>query len=380
MNVVNFLNISSERTGFKREVFFDSKVPTDLDNLLFVPIFCDFKYSFLFSSILFDHYKNKVKSSKYIIACSYPGFAHLFKHADEFWSLSDFKFLKNIYENSYEFENKSKTYLELLRNFNENYRNVINSNIFNSYYENGFKDKFWKDFKDLILDFPMIPSSAILGKDTLRLINENSGYKIFIFPSIYLNSWSSGRSSKIQAKKEFYIELIKYLKNENIFPVVWNSPMGFDLTNEFTNQIDCIFINEYDISKVLSSMRLTGCVLDLFNGVSWFAKLARTPSLIFDERTRYFNTKENELHNFTKIETPNKINYYFANSIANGDISSWKDDIFINIKNNIMNFVPFLDRDSWNTTTEFNKHVLVNEVRKIKNKKFGTRFIKIPKE
>jgi hypothetical protein len=110
------------------------------------------------------------------------------------------------------------------------------------------------------------------------------------------------------------------------------------------------------------------------------AKLSRTPSLIFDERTRYFNTKENELHNFTSIETPNKIHFYFTNSIVNGNLSSWKKDIFVNIKNNLMDFLPFLDRDTWNTTSEFTKKVIISDVRKIKNKKFGTRFIKIPKE
>jgi|688.fasta_scaffold00614_71 hypothetical protein len=380
MNTINFLNVSSERIGFKREVFFDSKVPTDLDNLLFIPIFCDFKHSFIFSSILFDHYKNKTKNSKYIIVCSYPGFSHLFKEADEYWSLSDFKFFKNIYENSNEFENKSKTYLELLRSFNENYRNVINSSTFNLYYKNGFKEKFWKEYEDIILNFPMIPSSAILGKDTLRSINENSGYKVFLHPSIYLNSWADGRNIKVRSNKDFYIELIKYLKSENIFPVIWNHPTGFDLTNEFTNKTDCIFVNEYDISKVLSSIRLTGCTLDLFNDLSWLSKLSRTPSLIFDERTRYFNTKENELYNYTAIETPNKIQFYFTNSIVNGNLSSWKNDIFVNIKNNLMNFLPYLDRDTWNTTSEFNKKVIIEDVRKIKNKKFGTRFIKIPKE
>lgn len=380
MNIINFLNDSAERIGFKREVFIDSKVPTDLNDFLFIPIFCDFKHSFIFSSMLLDHYINKVKNSKYTIVCSYPGFSTLFKNSNEYWSLSDFKFYKTLYENAIDFDNKSKIYTDLLRGFNENYRNVVNSNIFNNYYNIGFKESFWKDFKDLIINFPMIPSSAILGKDMLRFVNENSGYKVFIFPSTHINSWNSGKCIKNQVKKEFYIELIKYLKKENVFPVVWNHALGFDLTNEFTNQVDCVFINEYDMSKVLSAMRLTGCVLDLFNNISWLSKLSRTPSLVFDERTRYFNTKDNELYDFTKIETPSKIHFYFSNSISNGDVNSWNKDIFVNIKNNLLDFIPYLDRDSWTTTTEFNKHVFVDTVRKNKNKKLGTRFVKIPKE
>jgi hypothetical protein len=376
LNTIDFLNNSSEKLGFKREVFLDSNVPTDLNDLLFIPIFCDFKYSFVFSSILLNQYKNKIKNSKYIITCSYPGFSQLFKPADEYWSFCDFKHFKNIYEGSCEFENKSKLYTNLIRSFNENYREVVNSNVFNLYYNNGFKEKFWKDFGELCLNFPMVPSSATLGKETLRLINENSGYKIFILPSFYLNSWNSGRNTKVQAQKSFYIELIKYLKKENVYPVVWNHPTGYDLTSEFSDHSDCLFINEYDISKVLSAMRLTGCVLDLFNGSSWLSKIARTPALVFDERSRYFNTKENELNDFATIETPNKICFNFVSSITNGSIKYWENDIFTTIKNNLLNFVPFLDRDSWTTTAELSRPASISHLRKIKNKKLGTRFIK----
>lgn len=378
MNTIDFLNNSSEKVGFKREVFLDSNVPTDLDNLLFLPIFCDFKYSFIFSSILLNQYKNKTKNSKYLIVCSYPGFSKFFKEADEYWSLYDFKYFKNLYENSFEFENKSKLYIDILRNFNEHYRNVNNSIIFNDYYINGFKEKFWKEYEPTI-SFPMIPSSAVLGKEFLKLMGENSGYKVFLLPSIYLNSWSEGRNKKVQAQKSFYIDLIKYLKQQNIFPIIWNHPLAYDITNDISNK-DCIIINDTDLSKVLSAIRATGCVLDLFNGSSWLAKLARTPCLKFDERTRYFNTKENELSDFTYIETPTKLILGFMNSIIYGNNKSWENDIFINIKNNIFDFISLLDRDSWTTTSELTRKVNLLNVNNKKTKKFGTRFIKISKE
>ena len=57
------------------------------------------------------------------------------------------------------------------------------------------------------------------------------------------------------------------------------------------NWIDrCVFVEEHDILQVLDSfMRATGCVLDVFNGLSRLALLARCPYLCIDERSRYNN-------------------------------------------------------------------------------------------
>ena len=379
-SVVDFLNRTSNKLGFKREVYNDADVPTDLDNLIIVPVFADFKYSFLLSTLLLDGFKNKIKGSKYLISCSYPGFSHLFKKSNEFWSFTDFQYFKNVFENSNSFENTSMFQTNITRSLNENFRNVVNSDEFGDYYKNGFKDNFWKQYSELNSYYPMVPSSAVLAKDFLRLINEHSGYKVFIFPSLYLNSWNSGRVAKLNSKREFYVELINYLKNENIFPVIWNHQLGFDLTEDFKDGTDCLFLNEYDMSKVLSAMRLTGCVLDLFSGVYWLANLARTPCIVYDERNKYFNTKEYELFDISKMETPSKLVFSFVNSIVNGNKDSWHNDMFKSIKNDIINFVPFLDRDTWTTTSEFNKTTSINSIRKIHNRKFGTRFIKISKE
>jgi len=379
-SVIDFLNRTSNKIGFKREVYNDADVPTDLDNLIIVPVFSDFKHSYVLSTLLLDGFKNKIKGSKYLITCSYPGFSHLFKKSNEFWSFTDFQYFKNIFENSNGFENTSSFQTNTIRSLNENFRNLVDSSIFCDYYNNGFKNSFWKQYSELNLYYPMVPSSAVLGKDFLRLTNENSGYKVFIFPSLYLNSWNSGRVIRIPAQKEFYVELIKYLKNENIFPVIWNHPLGFDLTEDFKDGTDCLFLNEYDMSKVSSAMRLTGCVLDLFSGVSWLANLARTPCVVFDERNKYFNTKEYELADISRTETPSKISFSFVNSVASGNKDSWNNDIFKNIKNEITDFIPFLDRDAWATTSEFDKISSIHSIRKIHNRKFGTRFIKIPKE
>ena len=377
--VIDFLNRTSEKIGFKRERFDDANTPTDLDDLLLIPFFTDFKYSHILSSFILKNYLNKFKSSKYVIACSYPGFSQLFPYVDEFWTLSDFANFKKLYENSEGFHNKSTNFNNILRSLNENFRNVLPPETFDQFYYNGFKDDFYKNFgKSFNVFYPMVPSSAVLGKDFLRVINQSSGYKIFIHPAIYIDSWKNGRCEKISVNKEFYVELIKFLRENNFFPVVWNYNLSYNLTEDFKNGEDCLFLNEYDIFKVLSAIRTTGCVLDVFNGISRLAKVARVPSLVMEERSKYFYTKEYELDDFTRNnKTPNLFVYTFMSSLVSGSKSYWKNEIFLYIKNNLLNLVPYSDRESWPTTEEIEINANVSQIREPKNKRLGTRFVKI---
>ena len=377
--VIDFLNRTSEKIGFKREKFDDSNTPTDLDDLLVVPFFNDFKYSHILSSFVLKNYLNKLKSSKYVIACSYPGFSQLFPYVDEFWSLSDFANFKKLYENSDGFQNKSTNFNNILRNLNENFRNVLNPQTFDQFYSNGFTDDYYKSFgKSFNVFYPMVPSSAVLGKEFLKVINQSPGYKIFIHPATYIDSWKNGKCYKVNVNKEFYIELIKFLRENNFFPVVWNNNLSFNLTEDLKNGEDCLFLNEYDLFKVLSAIRTTGCVLDIFNGISRLAKAARVPSLVIEERSKYFHTKEYELDDFTRNDKiPNLFVYTFMSSIISGTKNYWKNEMFLYIKNNLLDLVPYLDRESWPTTEEIEMNVHCSSVRRFRNKRLGTRFVKI---
>jgi hypothetical protein len=130
--------------------------------------------------------------------------------------------------------------------------------------------------------------------------------------------------------------------------------------------------------KVLSAIRTTGCVLDIFNGISRLAKVARVPSLVMEERNKYFYTKEYELDDFTKNDKiPNFFVYTFMSSLISGTKNYWKNEIFLYIKNNLLNLVPYSDRESWPTTEEVEINVDCSLIRKTKNKKLGSRFVKI---
>lgn len=377
--VIDFLNRTSEKIGFKRDRFDDANTPTDLDDILVIPFFNDFKYSHILSSFVLKNYLNKFKSSKYVIACSYPGFSQLFPYVDEFWSLSDFANFKKLYESSDGFNNNSTNFNNILRSLNENFRNVLNPESFAQFYNNGFTDGYYKNFgSSFNVFYPMVPSSAVLGKDFLKVINQSSGYKIFIHPSIYVDSWRNGKCYKIGVNKEFYIELIRFLRDNNFYPIVWNHNLSFNLTEDLKNGEDCLFLNEHDMFKVLSAIRATGCVLDIFNGISRLAKAARVPSLVIEERNKYFYTKEYELDDFTKNDKiPNFFVYTFMSSLISGTKNYWKNEIFLYIKNNLLNLVPYSDRESWPTTEEVEVNVDYSLIRKSKNKRLGARFVKI---
>ena len=91
-------------------------------------------------SLYFKHY------SKYLILISYPGFETLFPYVDEYWHVSDFSGLSQIYFKSDYLENKSQFFLNLIRTLNENFRNVLNPSFFKDLYYNKFTNKFWEIF------------------------------------------------------------------------------------------------------------------------------------------------------------------------------------------------------------------------------------------
>src|SRR6516164_960318 len=86
-DIAGLLAKAAERTGFKREYYKEENIPTDVSNITIAPFFGDIRSIFVLSSLLFHRYKEQDKPSKYLILCSWPGFASLFPSADEYWSL-----------------------------------------------------------------------------------------------------------------------------------------------------------------------------------------------------------------------------------------------------------------------------------------------------
>lgn len=379
MNTVEFLEITSQRIKFIRKRYDNQNVPSDLDDLIVVPFFGDIKHTYILSSFLLNNYK-RIKTSKYLILLSYPGFEHVFPYVDEYWQPSDFSQIKQIFLNSNYFENNSNFYLDLLRSLNENFRSIISSSFFKELYCNKFEEKYWDLFgkNDAKVFMPMIPSSAVIQKDLLKEINSRNN-KIFILPSTHVNYWSNGRYRKSLVSKNFYIELIKNLNNNKIFPVIWNNNFSYDLQDEFKDKENCLFINSNNLFEVLPVIRLTGCVLDIFNSLSKFANIARTPSIILEERSKYFLSREYEIDDLVELDLPGSRTFSFSSYITNGNKNYWDSDIFKCIIRNCEEILPFIDREALPSTVEFNKKINLSIIRKLSNKKMGSKFLKIEK-
>lgn len=376
-NVSDFLKRASQRNGFVRERYEEKNIPTDFGDVCIIPFFGDFCTLFILSSLFLHAFRTKNKTSKYFILCSYPGMAGLFPYVDEYWGFSDEGQISRIYEKAIGFENTCDIITVYKRNLNEFFRNVIDIKEISVNYFNGLKKEFTE--KDIEVFLPFVPSSSILGKEFVRQINNRAGFKVLFSPTIFCKLWHNGKSTNVRSKKDFWIALTKKLIANGFVPVIWQSNFSYDISPEFID--DCLFFNDKDITKVLSAMRTSGCVLDVFNGISRFAMMARTPFLCIDERSRYNNLKDYEVEDLSSLELPKQHIFTFSTIITDGTIEMWNQDILQCIVSRLNLFLPELDRDNWPMTSEIYEKVSYEEVvREIEPLKLGIKLLKINRD
>lgn len=378
-SVADFLKRCADKNGFNRERFEEIKIPTDASSICVMPFFCDLRSTIFLSSFLLNRYREEYKGSKYFISIGWSGLQGLFPYVDEYWSFADQTHAKRMYELSESMRNKSELSTMYIRNLNEFFSDVLDYREFQKYYENGFQNAFFEKFKTVKKFMPFVPSSTILGKDFNREISIKPGYKVFIHPSIFCKQWYMGKSRNVRPKKEFWIELVKELLENNFTPVIWHNNLSYDLSPEFAGR--CIYVVENDYVRALSAMRATGCVLDVFNTLSRFAILARCPFLSIDERSRYTNQKEHESDDLLGKNLPKDYIFTFSTIITDGNPIFWRQDLLPSIVRKLNKFIPDLNRDAWPNTSEVSEIISYRDnVRKTAVKKFGVRFLKIPHE
>lgn len=379
MIVGDFLKRAADRNGFVRERYEERRVPTDIDGLVVMPFFGDWRGMLLLSSWFLHRYKETHKPSKYFILASWPGYQGMFPYVDEYWAIADENQVKKFYEKADGFRNRGDMAAIYQRNLNEFFRDVVDwRQVVEPYYHQGILQNFWDTYKVVKRFLPHVPSAAMLGKDFMKELAVRAGYKVFISPLQFVQSWRNGKVEHVPVKKEFWTELVKRLLKEGFVPVIWQNLLSFDLSAEFTSE--CLYIGDRDISKVLSVMRASGCVLDVYGGLSRLAIAARCPFVALDERSRYSNLKEQEVDDLCGKSLPKEYIYAFSTIIADGTPYAWNNDLFNNITNKLNKFLPALNRDEWPATGESTEIVLYDNVRKTKNKKIGARLLKVTRD
>lgn len=378
MNSVNdFLNKAADRNGFMRDRFEEKKIPTEHANLTILPFFGDYRGLFILSSLLLKRYQEEVKPSKYFILASWPQFQGLFPYVDEYWSLTDHSQYQRFFEEADGFRNRSDLSTIYFRNLNEFFRDVIDWRELTNFYDGGIKQEFFDTFKTPKRFLPFVPSASVVGREFSKELAIRPGYKIFIHPTVFGKQWGSGKARHIRTKPEFWSELVQYLLKNNFVPVIWQNRLTYDLSPEFTDK--CLFLGDIEISRVLAAMRATGCVLDVFNGLSRLAIAARTPFLAVDERIRSTNLKEYEIDDLCGPKLPMEYIFTFSTIISDGHPLTWNHDIFPCILKKLEKFMGSFDREQWPSTAETWETVSYKEtVRKIMPRKFGTKLLKVP--
>ena len=379
-DIPGLLQKSSEKTGFQRDFFNIDNIPTDVANITIAPFFGDLRSFFILSSLLLHRYKEQDKPSKYLIVCGWPGLACLFPYADEYWSIQSELHVKKIYTFASGFSNKNDLIGQYYRNLNQYFfEDVLPLDIqFETYYNKGLTGEFWSKYKQVKRFLPSVPSSAGLSKDFNREFIEKGGYKIFVYPTTHITNWHNNQCRQIQVPKEFWVSLIKRLLSERFLPVICKSFGTYDLSAEFSKS--CVYFSDPDVSKILTIMRMTGCVLDIFSGISRLALAARTPFLYVDERARYVGLKEYEIDDLCGITIPKKYIFSFSTIIDGGTVASWDFDIFNSIIIKLQDFLPTIDKEKLPSTGQTLEYVSYDLVRNKKLKRIGTRLLKIPKD
>ena len=376
MEVDAILKRAADKGGFIRVRYAEKSVPLSIGDVSVITCFGDMRSIFITSSILLKRYREEMKGSKYVILVSWPGFECLFPYVDEYWTIGEENVLK-FYGSASGLKNKSPSLVVYQRNLNQFFEDVVDISFMETYYDNGILQAFWDRFKHVKVTLPSVPSVAILGEKVNREFGKRQGYKIFLYPSIYVQTWRQGCSQLINSHRDFWTGFAKRLCDEGFIPVVYRGILTHDLSKELGDKV--IYFDDKSWYKVLGAMRATDCTLDIFSGVSRLAIAARTPFIACDERMRYNSTKEYEIDGLCCPDTlPREYLYKFSSMLEDvNNLGLWESGIYDNIIEKLRCLLPDIDRNKLPPSSEGTNIVPYAKVRQRKIRKYGTKFIKV---
>ena len=351
----SYLKRAAEQCGFSRDVFTDNNVPTNHANVLFLPFLGDLKSMFLLSSNILKPYKES-RSSKYLIMGSWPGCQSLFPYVDEYWSVKDSNISK-LASNAISHYNNSDVYALSLRNL-RNWFDVIESS----------EIKGKSTAEDISLFLPAIPSNSILSENFKEGLKK-SGQKVVVYPVRNVKSWQKGKIDKLNVSPNFWSELLNRLISEGMTPAIYMDNFTYNLSSEFGDK--CLYITSENMSHTLCAFHQIGCILNLFSDIDKLAIAARCPYVSVNERRCYIEGKDYEIEEICG-DIERKSIFSFSTHTLNG--INWDTNLFDIIVKNIKDLQ--LTEKKQSITSEINKSVPYNKVRKRQAQKKGIKFIK----
>lgn len=375
MSVADYIDRTAKRCGFKRAYFIEKNMPTEPSNVEVVVFYGDIKHLVVLSSLLLKEYKKK-NPDKYVILCSWPGFQSLFPYIDEYWYIDDENLTKTIALEINKLYNNSTTVTNITMSLAESI-SILTSRDLAKYYTDGFTDIYWKDFKEINRFLPEVPSANLISTDFKIQFERNVGKKVIIYPSRKMSSWQQGKSVFLPISKDFWICLINELIKNGYFPIVYQNWFTYDLSVDFADK--CMYLVAKNVNDVLAAMRYTGLVLDIHNGISRLASLARCPFISVTERQIFIKNKEYEFDDLICSNLPKQYLFSFSTMLMAGNESDWE----VSLLNRLMvKLGEFSSRDFsvLPSTNQSYETVSYDNIREIKNKRLGVSFIRTSRE
>lgn len=377
MDVSTILKRASEKSGSARVRYRERDVPTSIESVTILPFFGDRRSSVVLSSMLLRRIREELKSSRYFILLSWPGDEGLFPYVDEYWHVEDEDAVQKLAADASGFSNSSAVLPVIERSLNQYIYDVMSEKDIKPYYDSGITSSFFERFRHVKVSMPSIPSVSSVGAELSRTLSKRDG-KVLVRPCKMISSWRNGSLSWVKAPKDFWAALLSNLSSEGFNPVVLRDAFCYDLSSEVSES--CLHISLQDTLKDLSVMRSCSAVLDVFDGSSRLALVARCPFLCFDERQRFNSLKEFEVNDLCGGQVTKEYIYSFAALVEKGNQSVWKSNIFDHMSVKLRSMVSSSDRDSWPAPIETNEIVPYESVRRRKLKRLGSRFIKVERD
>lgn len=373
--IADYIKRAAERTGFKREFYVEKNMPTQASNVLVIPFYGDMRSTFLLSSLILKSYK-QLHHDKYIILCSWPGMAKLFPYVDEFWSIQDESVIKTLAIEANNFYNESNLSIDITRSLAE-VVNVVTSRDIKTYYDNGFTQKYWSEFKEIRKFLPEVPSSNKISSGFKQQMEARVGKKIIVYPASKMRSKQSGKTILLPILKEFWLALIERLVEEGYVPVVYQNQFTYDVSRDLADK--CIYLVPKNIEDVLAAFRYADCVLDIHSGISRLAIASRSPYLSVIERSIFIEDKDYEIDDLCGKGLPRQYIFSFTTMLMTGSPTEWKISILDNIMVRLKEFLPQIKQSSLPSTNELYETVSCDSIRQRKAKRLGMAFIKSSK-
>lgn len=296
LDISEILQSAVARGDFYRERFDSKNVPDNMQKIFVIPIFGDINHILVFANYIFPTIRKDINlKDKYIIIVTWKGFHKFFPEADEVWSIKSTDYVDRFYEKSEGFINKSEIVNVIFRSLNEYFRNVIDPAKFSNQFHFGFKRDNIKN-KNVEIIKTKLPNLNYLNQNVLNQINDFGDKKAFIIPFKFLLQWNLGKVNNYKLSSAFYVNVVESLIKKDVKCIILKNYLTFDISNNFVNNPNVIFIQEDDWFMVMSYMLASRMYVDLFTGLNCLSIYCGCPSVSIFERNMYIAS------NFSDIE------------------------------------------------------------------------------